>query len=60
MPLFIDTITGEVLDFVHSAEPAKEGEQIYYPGERTLLIRKANTENGIPVNEAVWKRITEM
>ncbi len=56
----VDTLTNEVLDFIHSAEPVEKGGQIYYPGERTLLTRKNNSEKGIPVNDAVWEQILEM
>jgi hypothetical protein len=38
----------------------QKGEPIYYPGERTLMTRKENLERGIPVDEKIWKEITEM
>lgn len=34
-----------------------EGEEVRYPGERTLQIRKENIEKGIPVNREIWKKI---
>ena len=56
----IEVLVNEIIDFVHSAEPVEHDGRIYYPGERTLLNRKENQEKGIPVNEEIWKRITEM
>ncbi len=53
------TVNG-VLDFVHSATPAREGEAVYYPGERTLATRKANLENGIPVEPSIWQEVLAM
>jgi len=57
---YADSLANEVIDFVHSAEPEKSGGTVFYPGERTLMIRKENQGKGIPVNETVWKKITEM
>ena len=56
----VDALVNEVVAFVHSATPVECDGRVYYSGERTLLIRKENREKGIPVNETIWKRITEM
>jgi len=40
--------------------PANDETSIRYPGEQTPLTRKENLENGIPVNEAVWKEILSL
>lgn len=42
---------------VHNAQPIYENEPVYYPGERTMLTRKENLKNGLPVNKKVWKKI---
>ena len=55
-----DTLTREVIDYIHSAVPAKEGESIYYPGERTLKTRVENLEKGIPVIDSVWEKVCGM
>jgi len=47
----------DVIAYVHDAAPAHDGDRIYYPGERTLLTRKANLERGIPVAPAVWHQV---
>ena len=53
------TVNG-VLDFIHSAAPAHDGDAVYYPGERTLATRKANLENGIPVEPSIWEDLLAM
>ncbi len=60
-----ESITSEVVDFLHTAESAplrqsasatsEKGGEIYYPGERTLRNRQDNRTNGIPVHTAVWE-----
>lgn len=52
-----ESITSEVVDFLHTAEPAEEGGEICYPGERTIRNRRDNLKNGIPVHEDVWEKI---
>jgi 3-dehydro-L-gulonate 2-dehydrogenase len=42
---------------VHHAESVNENEPVYYPGERTMLLRKENLSNGLPVNKSVWEQI---
>lgn len=54
-----DALLNEVVDHLH-ASPANPGEQVYYPGERTLARRKQNIAEGIPVDEEVWTAITRM
>ena len=39
------------------AEPAKPGERVYYPGERTLLTRQESMEKGVLVEEAIWRKV---
>lgn len=57
---FIEQVTNELVEFIKSATPTKEGEDIYYPGERTLLTRKENLEKGIPVDEEIWNKVLQM
>lgn len=46
-----------ILDYTKSEEA---GQNIFYPGERTLLTRKENLQKGIPVNETIWNKIVKM
>ena len=54
-----NTLLNEIVDHLH-ASPSKEGEQVYYPGERTLRKREENIAQGIPVDEDVWTAIKSM
>ena len=56
----LSRIANEVIDDLHQAEPVKPGEQVYYPGERTLLTRKESLEKGVLVEESYWRQVLEM
>lgn len=34
-----------------------ESEVVRFPGEKVLEIRRSNLENGIPINEIIWKKL---
>ncbi|HEX8560771.1 MAG TPA: 3-dehydro-L-gulonate 2-dehydrogenase [Pyrinomonadaceae bacterium] len=36
---------------------AAEGEEVRYPGERTLAVRRENMEKGIPVEPSTWEQV---
>jgi len=57
---FARSIADEIIDFIHSGEPAREGGSVCYPGERTIATRMDNLKNGIPVNNNVWDKIKGM
>ena len=59
-PGYVDRIADELVNYIHETVPIREGEKIYYPGERTLLTRQENLEKGIPVDEAKWQQVLEM
>jgi 3-dehydro-L-gulonate 2-dehydrogenase len=59
-PAMKDKLLNEIIDHVHDVPPIHKGKQTYYPGERTLAIRKKHLKNGIPVDDTVWNTITEM
>jgi len=52
-------INGIIADY-HTSMPDGSFNKIFYPGERVLLTRKDNTENGIPVNRQVWETILKL
>ncbi|MFC1608211.1 3-dehydro-L-gulonate 2-dehydrogenase [Candidatus Latescibacterota bacterium] len=56
----VESITNEVLDFIHNATPAEGEDGVYYPGERTLKIRNDNFLGGIPVHESVWEKVKSL
>jgi 3-dehydro-L-gulonate 2-dehydrogenase len=45
---------------MHSAAPASAGENIYYPGEKTLRTRRENQTRGIPVELKLWQELQAM
>jgi 3-dehydro-L-gulonate 2-dehydrogenase len=54
-----ETIIQEILDYTKSAEKIP-GEEIYYPGEKTLQVRKENMEKGIPVDKVMWQTLLDL
>lgn len=57
---FIDTILTETITQIKSSVPAKENNEIFYPGEQSLKIRNENMESGIPVDDGVWAIVKEL
>jgi 3-dehydro-L-gulonate 2-dehydrogenase len=48
----------QIVEFTVGARAANEN--VRYPGERTLEIRKRNLAEGIPVNEEIWRQVQAM
>ena len=46
------TIADEVIAHLQSNSP---GEQIRYPGQQVLRVRRENLEKGVPVDPAIWR-----
>ncbi|MGH4050151.1 MAG: 3-dehydro-L-gulonate 2-dehydrogenase [Clostridium sp.] len=57
---FLKTAVDEVINNIKNSERVDEKNEIFYPGERTLNTRNKNFENGIPVDEKIWKAIENM
>lgn len=55
-----DEIARQILEDVKKSVPVREGEEVYYPGERSLRNFKENSELGIPVVESVWNDVLKM
>lgn len=53
-------ILNETLKNIQASIPEKEGHTVRYPGQGTLIRRRENLKNGIPVNEEIWKKICEL
>jgi len=53
----INSIINSIIKDYHSAEPDDTNNNILYPGERVLQMRKENIEIGIPVNIDIWNEI---
>lgn len=54
---FAAQVVEQLKQEVHAAAPMDAKGKIYYPGERTILTRKKNMEQGLPVNRDVWNQI---
>jgi len=57
---FIDKVLAETITQIKSSVPAKEGAEIYYPGENSMRTRHENMQSGIPVDDGVWARVQEL
>lgn len=55
-----DEIAEKILRDLKASEPAIEGGEVCYPGERSLRSMQDNLENGIPVVEEIWNAVLEM
>jgi 3-dehydro-L-gulonate 2-dehydrogenase len=51
-----DTIES-IITFAKSSAPAQPGQEIFYPGEKTLATRRKSEAEGIEVNEEIWNEI---
>ena len=54
---FAKTTADAVIADLRAAEPAVEGGEILYPGEKEGRTRKENFKKGIPVVEEIWRAI---
>ena len=48
------------LQDMKTSVPVAEGHPVYYPGENMMRTRKESMEQGILVDESVWKKVLEM
>ena len=56
-PELVEQKLEEVMNHLHGASTFKEKDKVCYPGERTLLTRQKNMEEGIPVDEDYWQKV---
>jgi len=54
------SIVESAIDFMHNAAPAAAGENIYYPGEKTLRTRVENQREGVPVEAKLWQDLQRL
>jgi 3-dehydro-L-gulonate 2-dehydrogenase len=50
----------EIISYAKSSRPIVEGGSIFYPGENTLLTRKKSLEEGVLVDEKIWKKVLNL
>ena len=49
----------EILRYTKSSPPVP-GEEVFYPGEKSLANRKANLAQGVPVQEDIWQQVLSL
>jgi 3-dehydro-L-gulonate 2-dehydrogenase len=54
----IDETVHQIIEDLRQSIPENENSRVRYPGESVHRIRAENLENGIPVNESIWEKIT--
>ena len=59
-PKRTETIVEEILRDVKSAAPMDPEKPVLYPGEPESIAREENLAHGIPVEESIWNRVSEM
>lgn len=59
-PDFHQNLIEQIISFTKTSGPVDEGGEIFYPGEKTLIIRNKNLSEGIPVNEEIWKQVQRL
>ena len=55
-----EKLLNEIIAYTHDVEPMHAGDMTYYPGERSLQTRAKNLNEGIPVNDDVWRKVLEL
>ena len=55
-----EKLLNEIIAYTRDVEPMHQGDEVYYPGERTLQSRKRNLIEGIEVNDEVWSKIEQL
>ena len=55
----MQAIADGVVANLHAATPEVAGKTVRYPGEETLRVRHENMEEGVPVDESLWKQLIE-
>lgn len=51
-------VADEIVENLKGA--AAEGEEVRYPGERTLAVRRENVEQGVPVEPSIWDQVRSL
>ena len=45
------------IEAAHGSHPEREGGRILYPGERTIADRNRSMEEGVSVDEQIWRKV---
>ncbi|CAJ0996819.1 3-dehydro-L-gulonate 2-dehydrogenase [Sodalis praecaptivus] len=55
-----EQITASVQAYVNGSEKAEGFSEVTWPGQRQRLTREQNLQQGIPVDEGVWKEVQKL
>lgn len=55
-PEYAERVAEDIVENLHTAG----GDGVRYPGERTLQVRRENTERGVPVEPTVWEQVRRL
>ena len=55
-----ESISNSIIEYTKSSGVMDEDGEIRYPGESSLATRRRNEKEGIPVNEEIWKQVSEL
>jgi 3-dehydro-L-gulonate 2-dehydrogenase len=56
----IEAILASTLEQLAKTEPERDGGNVHYPGQRTVLTRDENSRLGIVVDESVWSEVCNL
>ena len=59
----LDTFKAEVTDFAHylkATPPAQGFTEVFYPGEIEFRKEQERRKNGVPIEDATWKRLHDL
>ena len=59
-PEWIEQLMDNTVDDIKGATPAREGQEIMYPGEPETRTREDNLKNGVLVNDDVWSTVRSL
>lgn len=55
-----EAIIRNILDYTKSSRTEGEGKEILYPGENTLRTRKKSLEEGVWVDDKIWRKVLSL
>jgi 3-dehydro-L-gulonate 2-dehydrogenase len=55
-----ERIVNKIINYTKTSRTDDGIDQIYYPGEKTLEIRRENSEKGIPVEDTIWETVQKL
>ncbi len=57
---FLSQAVGEVLADLKASDPVDPARAVRFPGEKGPELRKRNLQQGIPVDDGIWAKITSL